>query len=108
MEIAVTFATHFAIALFYVSPVLSLLILLIVGLGSVVRRQEQWAWSEALYFAFVTATTVGYGDRVPSTALSCATAIVIALVGLVMTGIIVAVGLHSLELALTEVLLTDS
>jgi voltage-gated potassium channel len=50
---------------------------------------------DAMYYAFITATTVGYGDFHPRKRPSKFLAIVIALVGIIFTGIVVAVALHA-------------
>jgi len=34
--------------------------------GIWIGKKESWSWSQALYFAFITATTVGYGDLHPT------------------------------------------
>ena len=70
---------------------------MIIGLGQLVGRFQQWSRSDALYYAFITATTVGYGDFRPSRRRSKLTAIAIALTGILLTGIIVAIGIKALE-----------
>jgi hypothetical protein len=48
-----------------------------------------------VYYAFITATTVGYGDFHPKRTASKYLAIAIALIGLMSTGTVVAVGVHA-------------
>jgi voltage-gated potassium channel len=48
-----------------------------------------------LYQAFVTATTVGYGDLHPRKKGSKLLAIAIAFVGIIFSGIMVAIALHA-------------
>ena len=48
-----------------------------------------------MYWSFVTATTLGYGDFRPSKKISKALAIVITLTGLVCSGIVVAIAVDS-------------
>ena len=57
--------------------------------------QPWWSKFYALYHAFITATTVGYGDFHPSKKLSKFLAVTIAFVGLVFTGIVVALAINS-------------
>jgi len=54
---------------------------------------------DALYFSFVTATTVGYGDFRPITNKSKFFSIAIAFTGLVLTGLIVGIGVNALQYA---------
>ncbi len=95
MEFTWEFIRMFFIGLFYAAPLLATLALIIVILGYFLGRLEGWSKPDALYHAFVTATTVGYGDFCPGRKRSNVLAIVIAFVGIVFTGIIVAVALHS-------------
>ncbi len=57
-------------------------------------------WVGSFYYSFITATTVGYGDFCPVKRLTRFLAIVIGFVGLIMTGIVVAIGLESVKLAM--------
>ncbi|MGD2076114.1 MAG: potassium channel family protein, partial [Gammaproteobacteria bacterium] len=61
----------------------------------VVGKKEGWSVEDAVYYAFITATTVGYGDFHPRKMVSKYLAIIIALVGLMLTGMVVAVGVHA-------------
>jgi len=100
MDFTVTFLQIFMVSAFYVGPILLFLVLIIALTGLLIGRREGWSRSDALYYAFITATTVGYGDFRPSLAKTKFAAIIIALLGIVLTGIIVAVALKSLEVAL--------
>ncbi len=91
------FARVFFAELVYAGPILLTLILLISLIGFVIGRIEGWSRSDSLYHAFINATTVGYGDFRPTKRLSKMLAVTIALVGLVFTGIIVAIGLHAAD-----------
>ena len=54
---------------------------------------------DSLYHAFINATTVGYGDFRPSDKRSKVLAVMLAIVGLVFTGMVVAVALHAANYA---------
>ena len=95
MELTLDFIRIFGLALFYVAPVLIALAILIFLIGLVVGRQEGWSVEDAMYYAFITATTVGYGDFHPRKRVSKYLAIIIALIGLMFTGMLVAVGVHA-------------
>jgi len=89
------FLRMFLNGLFYGAPLLLALLSLIVVMGIVVGRSEGWSRSDAIYYAFITATTVGYGDFRPARLTGKSVAILIAMTGLVLTGIIVAIGVES-------------
>lgn len=93
----------FLLGVFYSSPLLVMLVLVIAALGQLIGRREGWTRSDALYYAFITATTVGYGDIVPRQSRSRLWAIVIALLGVMLTGLIVALGLQAAQAAFSAV-----
>ncbi len=103
--ISLHFLKSFVTILGHLSPILMPLLLVIVGFGLWIGKKESWSWSQALYFSFITATTVGYGDFHPTHHSSRIVAIFIALTGILLTGIIVACGLHALQVTVTETLL---
>jgi hypothetical protein len=81
-------------------PVLSILLLMMAGLGITVAVVERWPLTEGLYFAFVSGLTIGYGDLVPKAPLARVLAIAIGLTGIVLAGLVAAVGVHALHKAL--------
>ena len=95
MDFTLTFIKLFFYGLFLASPILSTLILVIILLGQRVGRKEGWTCYDALYWSFITATTVGYGDLKPSIKLSKTFAVFIAFTGLICSGIIVAIAVDS-------------
>ncbi|MGI9321392.1 MAG: potassium channel family protein [Thiogranum sp.] len=64
-------------------------------LGMLIGKIEGWSLSDSLYHAFINATTVGYGDFRPSRGHAKFPAVVLAFLGLVFTGMVVAVALHA-------------
>ncbi len=77
-------------------PVLSGLATLIVALGLIVGLIERWSVEEAIYFAFVSGLTIGYGDLAPESLTSRALAIVIGLCGVLFTALLAAVAVKAL------------
>ena len=80
-------------------PVLVLLITCIVVLAFIVGRIEDWTAIDSVYYGFITATTVGYGDIRPTQTSSKLVAIAIALIGMIMTGIVVALAVEAVTFA---------
>lgn len=85
----------FALGVFYAGPILIFLILLISLLGQRIGKREGWERIDSLYYSFITATTVGYGDFHPTTTVSKFYAIAIAFLGLILTGIVVALAVKA-------------
>ena len=56
---------------------------------------EKLSLNDALYFAIITGLTVGYGDIAPQTAGGRVMAIMVALVGVIFSGLIVAAALRA-------------
>ncbi|WP_341675647.1 potassium channel family protein [Niveibacterium sp. SC-1] len=101
-----TVRRRFARGLLYemqvVWPIVSGLLVLIVGLGVVVGIREGWDIGDAIYFAFITGLTIGYGDFVPHTALTRILAVCIGLCGFLLTALIAAVTVAALTRARSE------
>ncbi|EKF73749.1 Ion transport, K+ channel [Alcanivorax hongdengensis A-11-3] len=91
MEFTVTFLQYFGKAMLLSYPLLGFFVLVITLLGLMVARLEGWPRHEGLYWAFITALTVGYGDRRPSRRSTQALAVATAVVGIMFSGIFVAV-----------------
>ncbi len=99
MEFTLTFVYRLLFGLYLSAPVLLMLVLIVVAIGLFVGRRESWNPGDALYWSFITASTVGYGDMRPRRRLSKFLSIVIAFVGLIFTGIVVAIAVNSLGVA---------
>ncbi|WP_421048038.1 potassium channel family protein [Paraburkholderia sp. A1RI-2L] len=54
-------------------------------------------WGETVYFCAITALTIGYGDVVPTSTFGRIDAVLLGLVGLVITGLIVAAAVHGVQ-----------
>jgi hypothetical protein len=80
-------------------PILSGLLILMIAFGVVIGRLEHWPLLDAIYFTFVSGLTIGYGDLVPKRPLSRVLAIGIGLIGVLLVGLIVALGVRALQRA---------
>jgi hypothetical protein len=78
-------------------PIVSGIILIMVGSGLAIWRIEDWRIDEALYFTFVTGLTIGYGDFTPKHVSARLLAVVIGFAGIVLTGLIAAVSVQALN-----------
>ena len=99
MDFTLTFIRFLFWALYLAAPLMLFLLLVIIVLGQGVGRMEKWGRFDALYWSFITATTVGYGDMRPVRRVSKALSVFIALTGIMFTGILVAMTLHTATMA---------
>ncbi|MEM6811427.1 MAG: potassium channel family protein [Pseudomonadota bacterium] len=102
MEFTLTFLKLFLWAIYFVSPLLLLLVLVIICLGQIVTYLEKWNKFDGLYWSFVTATTVGYGDMRPLKKVSKLLSVLIALTGIIFTGIILAAAVQTVSMSLEK------
>jgi voltage-gated potassium channel len=100
--LTLTFLKQFCFGLWVMLPLLLSLALAIILLGQAVGRQEGWSRFDSFYWSFITATTVGYGDVRPVKRKSKVVAIIIAFLGLTLTGILIAVAVQAATLALKQ------
>jgi len=96
----ITFLREFGTGIWVAAPILLSLAILIVLLGHFVGRHEGWSRFDSIYWSFVTATTVGYGDVRPTKRSSKIVAIVIATLGLVLSGILIAIAVRAVTIAM--------
>lgn len=102
MKFLLDFVEIYVKGVVYLWPIVLVLLGIIAGLGLRIGHLERWSAVDALYFAFITATSVGYGDFHPTRHRSKWLAIIIALAGILLTGLIVAVGLEAVAHAFRE------
>lgn len=103
MEFTFTFLHIFFLDLIYASPIIVFLALMISLIGYRIGRIEGWTPTDALYHAFINATTVGYGDFRPSKGRTKLLAVALAITGLIFTGMIVAIALHAANYSYNQV-----
>lgn len=103
MQLTFAFLRIFWAAISALSPLLLTMLAVISLSGLVIGRLEKWPRLDAIYFAFVTATTVGYGDFRPTHPFSRFIAIFIALTGLLLAGFLVSIGVYAVGEAVKEV-----
>ena len=95
-----TFLKQFCLGLWLTLPLSVGLALAITLLGQAAGKLEGWSRFDSFYWSFITATTVGYGDVRPLKSTSKVVAIVVAFLGLTLSGIVIAVAVQAATLAL--------
>ena len=93
---------HFFNAIWRVKVVILALIALVVSGAVVLAYLEEFAFADTLYFAFVTGLTIGYGDIVMLTPAGRFMSLLIGLVGILFTGLMVAVLVYAVRESLEE------
>ena len=80
-------------------PILSILLSAILATGIVIGKLERWPLGDGIYFAFVSGLTIGYGDLAPLHWISRALAVMIGFIGILLMGLVTAVGVRALDSA---------
>ncbi len=99
MELTITFIRLFFWSIYLIAPLLIFLSFVIIVLGQIVCHIEKWNKFDGLYWSFITATTVGYGDIRPLKKISKVLSVFIALVGIMLTGIMIAITLNTASIS---------
>ena len=73
------------------SPILVFMCFLVIFLGLIVGYIESWNKFDAIYWAFITALTVGYGDIKPLKKVSKILSVLIGGLGIMFAGMLVAI-----------------
>jgi len=99
--VTLSFVKAFLLRVWLTAPLLLSIAMFITFIVQLAGKKEGWTRVESFYWSFITATTVGYGDMRQTKTASRMLAIVIALLGLTLTGIIVALAVNAATVALT-------
>ena len=91
------FMYHFFNAVWHVKAIIVALIALIMAGAAAITLVEKMPFADTLYFAFVTGLTIGYGDIVMKTPGGRLIALLIGLVGILYTGLMVAVLVYAVR-----------
>ncbi|WBX95218.1 potassium channel family protein [Pseudoxanthomonas mexicana] len=97
------FSKNFSFLLLGAWPVIALLVACWAALSTLMyffgftRDAASQDFFTTLYFSAITALTVGYGDISPGTAIGRVLAVALGLLGIVLTGVVVAAALRAIE-----------
>ena len=80
---------------------IALLALVIIG-ALIVALIEGIGIGNSLYLSFITAFTIGYGDIAPVTFAGRVSSIILGLVGIMFTGLVVAISISALANTIEE------
>ena len=100
MRFSIDFSKAFLVLLRHSFPIWGGITILISLGGFLLAELEDLPIGTGLYFAWVTGTTVGYGDLVPTSGAARLMATIVALLGIVFTGLIVALALEAVKLSI--------
>jgi voltage-gated potassium channel len=98
--LTITFLKEYGYGILVAFPLLLTLAGGIALLGQFVGKAEGWSHFDSFYWSFITATTVGYGDIRPAKRRSKLIAILIAMLGLLLTGFLIALAVRAATVAL--------
>ena len=93
-------AAHLGL-LYELSGVMVLFVAVIGVAGVLISRFDRIPLEDAIYFAFITAFTVGFGDVAPRSRGARVVTVFLALIGIILVGVVVAVAVHALDIVLT-------
>ena len=102
MKIFIRFSYHFFLIVRRLQAVFLTLIALVVISAVVISPIEDLPFGEALYFAFITGLTIGYGDIVVKTAFARLIAVLLGFIGMIASGIPVAASIRAVEKSLID------
>jgi len=105
MNFTFTFLTTFSKGLLLIAPLVLFMVLMIIVMSLIVRKIEKWNYFDAIYWGFITALTVGYGDIKPTKKVSKICSIFIGLTGIIMCGILVALSVEAASRTYREFLI---
>ena len=88
-------------------PVLSGLLAVNLCMGAAVGALEGWGVPQGIYFASITALTIGYGDLVPTRGMTQVLSVAIGIAGVVFVALIAALAVQALQQAVAELRLAS-
>jgi voltage-gated potassium channel len=102
MSYYISFVRYFFHALAKIQGIIYGLIAWLVVDAAAIAHFEKMPFADALYFTLVTGLTIGYGDIAPVTPAGRVVAILTGLLGILITGLIVAVAVYAVRATMEQ------
>ncbi len=93
------FAKYLFIVSWKLRSIYAAFIGIFVAGAAMIAYLEKLSFGDALYFSFVTGLTVGYGDISPESVFGRVIALLLALTGMLLTGVMVATAVEVVKRA---------
>jgi voltage-gated potassium channel len=102
MKSILTFTSHFFHYCYVLRGLLGAHFALVFLGGIGFAWCEELRTSQGIYFSLITSTTVGYGDISPSTGIGQCISVLLALIGTILFGLVVAVATQAFRVTINE------
>ncbi len=96
------FVGHFISYFWLLRHIMLSLLALVILDAIVIALVEGISIGNSMYFSFITAFTIGYGDITPVTIIGKVLSIIIGLIGIIFTGLVVAIATRALVTTIEE------
>ncbi len=97
-----TFTSHFFHYCFVLRWLLGMQFVLVLLGGLAIARCEDIHPLQGIYFSLITSTTVGYGDIIPSAGISQIVSVLLAILGTILFGLVIAVATQAFTVTIEE------
>lgn len=97
-----TFIINFFRCLKHCLSIITILLILILIGAFIISKSEGIGIGNSIYFSFITAFTVGYGDVTPHTFLGKLSSVLVALTGILFFGVLTAISTKALNLSMKD------
>jgi Na+-translocating ferredoxin:NAD+ oxidoreductase RnfE subunit len=102
MKIFIRFHKVYWMTIWHIRSLLLVFLAMIAVNAAVIAHVEKMSFANALYFAFVTGLTLGYGDIVVITVAGRVFAILTGFVGMLFSGLTIAVAVYALRKSVND------
>jgi len=96
------FLEHFLNYCYVLRVLLGMHFLLVVLNGLLFAYFEKLPMNQGVYFSLITSTTVGFGDITPKTGIGQIISVILAFIGTILFGLIVAVATYTFKKTINE------